>query len=221
MEPAAGTKQRHQRAGRDYDHMDTCQVRRAWHAPLFGLLCCSLAALVLACSKTQCGWSLTRCSKARTCPIGRLVQSRLPLAKPRCPLPLQVCWDGGDLVCCDLCPCSYHAECVGSTPAEMERTTRWACPHHSCYECGRNTQQAGGMLMRCEVRRWRAWQAWAASFCVAGAGEGVPKAPSACRCYGWWRPFVMGGACADASRLPPVRRCVRGRSARTTCPRTS
>lgn len=33
----------------------------------------------------------------------------------------QVCWDGGDLVCCDNCPCAYHPECIGSTLAAMAR----------------------------------------------------------------------------------------------------
>ncbi|KAI8470648.1 MAG: P-loop containing nucleoside triphosphate hydrolase protein [Monoraphidium minutum] len=86
-ERPAGTKTRRQRAGRDYDHCDHCQV----------------------------------------------------------------CWDGGDLVCCDNCPCSYHPECVGATPAAMARVKRWTCPHHACFACGRNTAKAGGMLLRCEV----------------------------------------------------------------------
>ena len=25
----------------------------------------------------------------------------------------QLCWGGGDLVCCDYCPASYHEECCG------------------------------------------------------------------------------------------------------------
>jgi hypothetical protein len=29
----------------------------------------------------------------------------------------QACWDGGDIVCCDLCPVSVHAECIGVTQA--------------------------------------------------------------------------------------------------------
>lgn len=36
-----------------------------------------------------------------------------------------VCWDGGDLVCCDHCPCSYHPECLGMTLAEIMRMKWW------------------------------------------------------------------------------------------------
>ena len=63
----------------------------------------------------------------------------------------QVCWDGGDIVCCDLCPVSVHAECIGVTQNEIAKATRWACPHHSCAECGRKAAAVGGMLFRCEA----------------------------------------------------------------------
>ena len=62
----------------------------------------------------------------------------------------QACWDGGDIVCCDLCPVSVHAECIGMTQAEIAKATRWGCPHHSCAECGRKSAAVGGMLFRCE-----------------------------------------------------------------------
>ena len=63
----------------------------------------------------------------------------------------QACWDGGDIVCCDLCPVSVHAECIGVTQDEIAKATRWACPHHSCAECGRKAAAVGGMLFRCEA----------------------------------------------------------------------
>ncbi len=61
-----------------------------------------------------------------------------------------VCWDGGELLCCDHCPAAYHPECLGYTPAEMKQLERkrWACPHHSCAKCDRNTGRAGGLLFR-------------------------------------------------------------------------
>jgi SWI/SNF-related matrix-associated actin-dependent regulator of chromatin subfamily A member 5 len=62
----------------------------------------------------------------------------------------QACWDGGDIVCCDLCPVSVHAECIGMTQSEIAKATRWGCPHHSCAECGRKSAAVGGMLFRCE-----------------------------------------------------------------------
>ena len=63
----------------------------------------------------------------------------------------QVCWDGGDIVCCDLCPASVHAECIGLTQNELAKATRWACPHHACHDCGRKAAAVGGMLFRCEA----------------------------------------------------------------------
>lgn len=61
----------------------------------------------------------------------------------------QVCWDGGELVCCDVCPAAYHAECLGQDPSHLEAKQHWACPHHACAACGRGPVAAGGMLFRC------------------------------------------------------------------------
>ena len=58
------------------------------------------------------------------------------------------CWDGGDIVCCDLCPASFHASCLDAVPG---RGARWSCPHHRCSECDKSAAAAGGLLFRCEV----------------------------------------------------------------------
>lgn len=60
----------------------------------------------------------------------------------------QVCWDGGSLICCDLCPCSYHAICLGYS--EDTDFKRFHCPHHNCSTCER-TSSAAGCLFRCEI----------------------------------------------------------------------
>jgi hypothetical protein len=64
-----------------------------------------------------------------------------------------VCWDGGDLVCCDACPAAYHADCLGLDADELASLRRWSCPHHTCKAdgCGRSHAQAGGLLFRCEA----------------------------------------------------------------------
>jgi hypothetical protein len=63
----------------------------------------------------------------------------------------QVCWDGGDLICCDVCPAAYHAECLGQDIAHLTSRNHWACPHHSCATCGRGPQASGGLLFRCGI----------------------------------------------------------------------
>ena len=63
----------------------------------------------------------------------------------------QVCWDGGDIVCCDLCPVSVHAECIGVTQNEIAKATRWASSASTAARRGRKAAAVGGMLFRCEA----------------------------------------------------------------------
>mmetsp|Transcript_29170 Transcript_29170/g.56796 ORF Transcript_29170/g.56796 Transcript_29170/m.56796 type:complete len:1721 (-) Transcript_29170:714-5876(-) len=62
------------------------------------------------------------------------------------------CWDGGDLVCCDYCPASYHLECLGMRSRDLDAIKfQWSCPAHSCITCARKASAVGGMLFRCEM----------------------------------------------------------------------
>ena len=63
------------------------------------------------------------------------------------------CWDGGDLICCDQCPASWHAGCLQKIGFALptKKFGSWGCPHHSCETCGRKAAQAGGLLFRCAV----------------------------------------------------------------------
>jgi hypothetical protein len=75
--------------------------------------------------------------------------SILVASPPAHRLPLvQICWDGGDLVCCDQCPCAYHPGCLGISSKELEAAKTWKCPLHYCAECGKGSTQAGNMLFR-------------------------------------------------------------------------
>ena len=58
------------------------------------------------------------------------------------------CWDGGELICCDFCPASFHPQCVESIP---NTKAKWSCPHHACDICGIKAAAAGGMLFRCQM----------------------------------------------------------------------
>ena len=36
----------------------------------------------------------------------------------------QVCWDGGELMCCDFCPVSVHPECIGLKPRQAAKLAK-------------------------------------------------------------------------------------------------
>ena len=59
-----------------------------------------------------------------------------------------LCKVGGDMVCCNWCPRSYHLGCVGRS--EMPKGY-YSCPQHACRDCGRKAGDAGGLLFRCAV----------------------------------------------------------------------
>jgi hypothetical protein len=49
----------------------------------------------------------------------------------------QACWDGGDLFLCDLCPASFHKECLPKHLRPSDSKSRWDCTHHFCSKCHR------------------------------------------------------------------------------------
>lgn len=76
------------------------------------------------------------------------------------------CKDGGDVYQCASCPRSAHGPCSGYNEDQLEQMmfvlllppTRltlfrrsYFCPHHNCTPCGRTTQEAGGLLFRCQL----------------------------------------------------------------------
>ena len=63
----------------------------------------------------------------------------------------QVCMDGGEIVCCQLCPRAYHLNCLDPEFQAKARGWQFNCPQHECHDCAQKTTDAGGMLYRC---RW-------------------------------------------------------------------
>jgi SWI/SNF-related matrix-associated actin-dependent regulator of chromatin subfamily A member 5 len=63
----------------------------------------------------------------------------------------QVCFDGGELHCCQLCPRAYHYKCLDRAFQSKAKSWQFNCPQHECGECSQKTTDAGGMLYRC---RW-------------------------------------------------------------------
>ena len=68
-----------------------------------------------------------------------------------------ICWDGGDLLCCDQCSGTYHESCLRARGYEAAldshlqpgKLTTFKCPHHSCKGCGRGSTDVGGVLLVC------------------------------------------------------------------------
>jgi SWI/SNF-related matrix-associated actin-dependent regulator of chromatin subfamily A member 5 len=63
----------------------------------------------------------------------------------------QVCMDGGEIYCCQLCPRAYHMNCLDPEYQAKAKGWQFNCPQHECYDCAQKTTDAGGMLYRC---RW-------------------------------------------------------------------
>ncbi|KAL9180881.1 hypothetical protein ACHAXT_011334 [Thalassiosira profunda] len=40
-----------------------------------------------------------------------------------------VCDEGGNLICCETCPDSYHVTCLGLNPTDVEGIEHWSCPN--------------------------------------------------------------------------------------------
>lgn len=63
----------------------------------------------------------------------------------------QVCFDGGELHLCQLCPRAFHFECLEPEFQSKAKGWQFNCPQHECSDCSQKTTDAGGMLYRC---RW-------------------------------------------------------------------
>ncbi|RDW80758.1 hypothetical protein BP5796_05456 [Coleophoma crateriformis] len=63
----------------------------------------------------------------------------------------QICFDGGQIECCQRCPRAYHYDCLDQEFKTKTKGWQFNCPQHQCHDCEQKTTDAGGMLYRC---RW-------------------------------------------------------------------
>ncbi|KAI4938369.1 hypothetical protein J4E85_000809 [Alternaria conjuncta] len=60
--------------------------------------------------------------------------------------------DAGHLIECKSCPRAYHYDCLDSQyKAKVKGFAGFYCPQHNCTDCGKTTNDAGGLIFRC---RW-------------------------------------------------------------------
>jgi hypothetical protein len=57
-----------------------------------------------------------------------------------------VCADGGQLLCCDSCPSTFHPECLGVQVPEGS----WVCHYCRCFMCLASDGVHGGGLATCQ-----------------------------------------------------------------------
>lgn len=119
MAEPTGRRSTRQIAGTDYDNAETCQVRssskpRTWiRADSVSVKHPSLVQLPDHLGPSL--GSLSHCWRAVVRGAVSLLLSKLVpvFVFSRTTVLLQICWDGGELVCCSECPASYHAPCLG------------------------------------------------------------------------------------------------------------
>ncbi|XP_057415649.1 increased DNA methylation 1-like isoform X2 [Lotus japonicus] len=68
------------------------------------------------------------CKHERTCLLRKHKENSAEQNDGAC----SICGDGGDLICCDTCPSTYHSLCM-----DMERVSQsgWLCPYCKCKYC--------------------------------------------------------------------------------------
>jgi hypothetical protein len=59
----------------------------------------------------------------------------------------QICWHGGQLICCDACPLAFHFTCMNI--GKFYHNRAWSCPQHECVYCDRK-RDVIKCLFRCE-----------------------------------------------------------------------
>ncbi|KAI9789843.1 MAG: hypothetical protein M1816_005760 [Peltula sp. TS41687] len=63
----------------------------------------------------------------------------------------QVCWEGGEIICCTGCPRAYHFNCLDDDKKSKSKRGQFYCSQHECLDCGEKNVNVGGMIFRC---RW-------------------------------------------------------------------
>ncbi|XP_071841131.1 chromodomain-helicase-DNA-binding protein 5-like isoform X4 [Apostichopus japonicus] len=117
--------------GYETDHQDYCEVCQQGGEIILCDTCPRAYHLVCLDPELEAApegkWSCPQCEAGAAPPSAHVVEQEQDEHMEFC----RVCQDGGELLCCDQCPSSYHIFCL-NPPLKEIPDGEWLCPRCSC-----------------------------------------------------------------------------------------